>query len=334
MASRAQFLVAAAVWDAPVFGEKNATARLSTEPFHIVFFDFELKKGRCQCRAGHSGICAHQLGLALFSVETNTPEPANPGPNPTNLPSSTNALEKLAPLEAGFKDLEIWLMDTLETGLATLAAQPDSMANAASRAVDGKLTSIGRQLRLLAAAPQKDGLWLEKTLDKLSDLHLAVQSFRHREKLSEPLRFDLMAVAGIPLRKDFIQKVGGTVRDFWLAVGQSQFVEDGLLVRKTWLFGQKTIRFALILEYTPENQPFLEDWLTGFQYDGELTFYPSGHLQRTVVKSIELSDKLAAPIAGVSLFEKMGDQFSAALAAQPWLAELPVVLKNCRIVFE
>lgn len=329
LARRAQFLTAPSVWVKVVFAEKTISAQLAAEPFHDVFFDFEIKKGRCNCRAGQAQICLHQLALALFSIEKNAAELS---PNSTNSTNSTSSLEKLAPLEAGFRDLEIWILDSLETGLATLATQPDSIENAAARAVDGKLASIGRQLRLLAARPQKDGEWHELLLDKLASFHLAVQAFQNREKLSEPHRFDLLAVAGVPLRKDFIQKIGETVRDSWVAVGQNSFAEDGLMVRKTWLFGQKTTRFALILEYSPENQPFLEDWLTGFQYDGELVFYPSGHPQRAIVKSVEISDKLAAPLAGFSFFEKMGEQYSAALAAQPWLAELPIILENCRII--
>jgi hypothetical protein len=345
VSGRARFLAKKAVWKNLDFAEKQtAQGQLSVEPFHQVSFDFLTKKGRCTCSM-RTTFCWHQLGLALYCIENNITlenKFAQSGNNEINFSSDLENLpkekprdERLEALAPAFRDLEIWLLDTIQSGLATLAGDKTTLQNTAARANDGKMTSIARQLRLLAASTENDPSFFEKTLERLADFYLAAQTFHRRDVISDSLKYDLMSVAGVRIQKNFILQIGETIRDSWVVLGQTQFAEENLQVRKVWLLGQKTARFALILDYAMENQPFLDDWLTGFVLEGELAFYPSGHPQRAVLKHLELTDKIPSKAAeGFSEFSKMGASFAKALGQQPWLAEFPTILTDCRIVFQ
>lgn len=153
--------------------------------------------------------------------------------------------------------------------------------------------------------------------------------------MPDALRFDLASFAGVNFRKDFIQQIGEPVRDVWSVVGQSlEEYDDRLMARKTWLFGQKTQRFALILDFAFGEQPFADDWIFASIMEGELVLYPSASPMRAVAKKLEITDRQLCELPAAIDFSEMASRFSDALSRQPWLSEWPVSLAGCRVFLD
>jgi hypothetical protein len=106
-------------------------------------------------------------------------------------------------------------------------------------------------------------------------------------------------------------------------------------VRKSWFFGQKTSVFAMILEYSHISQPFQKILKSGFDYSGELVFYPSAWPQRAIATDLEILENSAIkPPPFFENFEKTGEFFADALAKNPLLSEIPAPLENVQIIFQ
>jgi hypothetical protein len=68
-------------------------------------------------------------------------------------------------------------------------------------------------------------------------------------------------------------------------LGQRTVEEGRLKVRRTWLLGGETRRYALILQFAAAGASFAEGFVSGTAVRGELAFYPGANPLRAVVRS-------------------------------------------------
>ena len=231
----------------------------------------------------------------------------------------------------GFEDLEAWLLDTARRGLATVVSEDAKWwEGIAARMADASMTGLSRTLRLLGQIPTAAPDWADRSAAVIADCYLAVRTFRKRDALPEALLYDLQNFIGINTKKEEVLASGEKVSDTWAVVGQlEEPLEEKLTMRRTWLLGAKTNRFALLLDYSFGNDGLPPGFEPGSIRQGVLAFYPSAYpLRALVAVELDAVPKKVEKLPGFEDFDLLAKNWAAAWAMQPWLQFVPAVLND------
>ena len=233
----------------------------------------------------------------------------------------------------GVAECRAWLEDLLRVGLA--AAQGNATADCervAARMVDAQAPGLAGILRRIPGLMASGAGWEVRTLEHLGRLHLLLAAAGRVGDLPSELAGDVRVALGYNQPKEEVL-AGQGVNDLWKVVGQSFEEDDRLTVRRTWLWGQRTARAALVVDFAVGNQPLDTSLVPGMAFEGDVVFYPSGAPLRALVKSrgegVQAADAFGGvgPIGiGANL-----ERFAKALNSNPWLAKWPMVLNRARI---
>ena len=99
-------------------------------------------------------------------------------------------------------------------------------------------------------------------------------------------------------------------------------------VQRTWLWGERSGRPALILQFSYGTQPFELSIVPGTALEAELAFFPGAFPMRALVKPGQGQSR---PLARFPGFPGLSEAFAAcgrAMAAQPWLDRFPLSLNG------
>ncbi len=243
--------------------------------------------------------------------------------------------ERLERAADGFDDLEGWLLDTIRRGLATSVSEdPKWSESIATRMADASLTGLSRTLRLLGRISSAQPDWAEKTLAGLADSYLALRAFRQRDQLPEPMLADLQNWIGITAKKENVLQAGERLADAWAVMGQAEeLVEDKLKVRRTWLLGKTSGRYALLMDYAFGSAPFTPGLAPGTVQQGTVAWYPSAWPLRALAFEDFNPLPTMEPFSGYADFQSFAQAYAAALGQQPWLSYFPAALLEVTIFF-
>ncbi|UOR06811.1 hypothetical protein MUN82_06830 [Hymenobacter aerilatus] len=239
--------------------------------------------------------------------------------------------QRQARMQRGAQELETWLVDLLRTGLAATDQQPRSYwETQAARLVDNQLPGLATIVRELPTLRHQGADWPARLLARLGELYLLVRTFQRLPELAAEARQEVLQLVGVNLKKEEVQATQPAVADEWRVLAQTTTEEERLTVRRSWLHGQHTGRFALVVEFSFGGQPFATPLVPSGRYTGELTFYP-GLLPLRAVPGILTFRGTApgylAPASGIGPGQLL-DEHATALARLPWLREWPVLLSG------
>lgn len=230
-----------------------------------------------------------------------------------------------AVLASGMADLQLWLNDLAHQGLAGLPKRDRRFwADAADRLVDAYALEAAREVRELATIPGSALDWPERLLPRLGRLALLCAAFRRLDELSPGEAGDALAAAGRPPRPG-----DDRVRDRWLVLGRRQIYENKQRRERLWLRGGESGRWALLVDSRPAGRLEGLCMPTGATFDGELAYTPSAWpLQSRPISDLRLSPQTAAepPTGGTDIDGALAG-YAAALAANPWVRHVPVILE-------
>jgi hypothetical protein len=240
-----------------------------------------------------------------------------------------NFQSRIALMKGGFAEMEIWLQDVIRQGIASVEKQPYSFWNdVAARLVDTKSKGASNFIQEIPLLIHQHN-WHEAVLVQLSDVYTLSQAFKHIENLPTPLQHDVLSVAGYTIpSKDLLVKNG--IKDHWQILGKVQGtgVDEHILFRRIWLKGQKTGKYALLLDFTHTTQSFETHWSVGTATQAEIVYFPSNYPTRAKVKQQVPSDSFIPEFDGMADFQSFLKAFSLALAANPWLMDFPCMLQE------
>ena len=297
----------------------------------------------CSCRA-KSRPCAHNLALIL--IFKNQPDRLTVGQPPswvrsvqfraTAPPKATQdtvaagdrQAARLEQMTDGIDELELRLLDIARRGTADVMAQgPEVWLSLAGRLTDAKLSGLAGRVRGLAAL--EDDFDKRRIVRTLGDLYLFVRAWRRLDDSPPDRRRQLLQLAGLTVRKDelFLQP---KVDDHWLVLGSLTKQEEALSSRRVWLRGERSRRFALLLDFAYGLAPFEQSWPVGATFDGALTYYPGSYPQRAILPSPRPGGRPYDGLKGYTLIAEMLDNYRRALIAQPWLLQYPVYFERLR----
>jgi SWIM zinc finger len=330
------------------------------KPYQTVI-DLNEPAFRCSCPS-RKFPCKHSLGLFLLvanqpSIGSNTTTPpdwaaewlakrneqtqrrseaakkADEPPDEATLArrasqKAKRSLDREAKVVAGLKELNLWLRDLMRHGLA--AAQTRSLdywEQMAARMIDAQAPGVARRVRELSWLPQSGEGWTEKLLSPVSSLFLLLKAYERIEKLPAPTQADVRTAIGWTYKEDELPQ-DNLVGDEWLVLGQRITGDEALRVRRTWLWGERVAKGALILEFAAAGQKLAMDLLPGTRTEAELIFYPSNYPQRAALKQRANTTRSLTELPGYSSSDQLLMTYAEVLALNPWLEAIPAPLQT------
>jgi hypothetical protein len=253
---------------------------------------------------------------------------ADPTPAAEAETGLTVAPARLARMQRGAAELLVWLHDLISMGLAQTEKQPGSFwEQPAARLVDDQLPGLATMLRELPGLRYTGLDWPARLLARLGELYVLTQAFLRLDQLPAERRADVLQTVGINVKKDEVLRQQPAVRDTWLVVGLVTIEEERLLVRRAWLWGETTGRYALVLEYSFGGQPFATPLAPFGKYRGGLAYYPGALSLRAAVGAdwtyVGPEPDLLPPAQTPA---ELLDAYAGALGQQPWLHQWPATL--------
>lgn len=295
-------------------------------------------RATCSCAATRFP-CRHVVALLLRDLDT----PFQMATSPDWLSSNVQYLVKSPPGAAdseqvdremavisGMADLRLWLHDLAREGLAGLPKRGRGAWLApANRLEDAYALEAARELRELAVIPGSGTDWPERLLPRLGRLALLCEAFARLDELSPGERGDALAAAGHLPRIE-----AARVADEWVVLGRATEVENRTIRARTWLHGRSSGRWAKLDESCAAGRLEGVCLPTGAMAAGELAFLPSAFplIARPVEPLRVVSGDGAVPPTVHTIFDAAMKDYSAALAANPWLRRFP--LAACDVFIE
>lgn len=285
-------------------------------------------------RSGTTGASNEVHGPDKSGIDTHGPDmsPAGPpgtdasgagrGANDAERDSSRD--ERVERMRAGLTELDRWLDDRMRTGLGDPSlARYATWDDLAARLVDARAGSLGNRIRRLAGLVGASPDWHDRVLAELGVLHLLAQAGRRMGELPAPLADGVATVIGWQVRQaDVLAGVPET--DHWVVVGRSDIREDRIEVRRVWLRGRCSGRWALVLSFAAYRQSLDASLEVGTVVHADLHRYPGEALRALVGRRHGEPVRPAAPPARTTV--AACDEVGAMIAAAPWLDRLPTTV--------
>lgn len=242
------------------------------------------------------------------------------------------APKRLETMQKGVSDLHTWLLDISLQGIAIFENDQDAIEHMAKRMVDTKNAGIGRILRSFPRIIREEVDWSAKIVHNISLLYLYVKAFGNLEKLNPNLQDDILQFGGVNIKKEQFTETKGIV-DEWRILGVQLSYEDRLRKRKTWLKGDQTGKYALLLDFTFGRQRFEYSLRTGESLVGEIVFYPSAFPLRAMVKKKKKISKKAYELEGFSSIASFDEFIARGLKKNPWIWQFPAIFDKVQPYF-
>jgi hypothetical protein len=242
------------------------------------------------------------------------------------------AASRQAKVDAGVRELELWLRDLVRGGLATAQSKPYSYWEApAARMVDAQAPGLARLLREMAGLGAHGPGWQEALLHELGRLYLLLEGYKRQDALPPALQAEVRALIGWTQSQEELTAQPG-LRDCWMILGQRVEEEERLRVQRTWLWGRGSRRPALVLNFAHGNAPFDTMLLPGSTIEADIVFFPGAAPLRALVKErYGPPQPLDGAYPTTTIAEALA-AYAAMLAQTPWLDTLPLALRDVVVI--
>lgn len=238
--------------------------------------------------------------------------------------------ERVARLQGGLIELDRWLDDRIRTGLADpTLARYDTWDGLAARLVDARAGSLANRVRRLAGVVGARPDWHEVVLAELGILHLLAQAGQRVPDLPAPLADVVATAVGWQVRQaDVLAGVPET--DTWIVAGRSDTREDRIEVRRTWLRGRSSGRWAMVLSFAAYRQSLDTSLRVGTALEADVHRYPGRSLRALVgaVHDAAIPPPHEGPwVPAAGTVAEACDDIGRMLGREPWSDRVPTTLQ-------
>ena len=241
-------------------------------------------------------------------------------------PDSAARDERLARMMAGLAELDRWLDDRMRTGLADPAlGQYRTWDQLAARLVDAQVGALANRVRRLAGLVGAHPDWHQQVLAEMGVLHLLADAGRHVGALSPGLADAVATAVGWQLRQaDVLAGVPHT--DEWVVMGRSDVREDRIEVRRVWLWGRHTQRWAMVLSFAAYQQTLDTSFEVGTVVHADLFRYPGALALRALAGPCHAAPEPALEVVAGSVADAAA-AVGRAVTLEPWVDRYPVCVR-------
>ena len=236
-----------------------------------------------------------------------------------------------AKVAAGLTDLERWLDDLVRGGMARAQARSwASWDEAAARLVDAQAPGLASRVRGLGRAAHSGPGWPERLLAQLGRLHLVLEGWRHLGDLPPALAAEVRTQIGFPTAKADVVATPA-LRDRWDVLAAVVSDDGTLATRRVWLRGRSVGGWALLLDTGPSGAAFPTEVVVGTTMEADVHRYPGVAGQRSLVGERHGDAEPIVALDGSAVADVLAAD-ALALAASPWLPQLPACIEAVPVV--
>jgi uncharacterized Zn finger protein len=232
----------------------------------------------------------------------------------------------------GVADLLVWIKDIVRNGILSMpeknAAYWDNMAR---RMIDAQAGGLAALIRALGATNFWQEGWQSVFMDRLLQLYMIAQSYEHLGDINEDLQQDIRAIIGFTVNQDKLKQQTG-VADTWLVLGKESVEEQQITVERNWLYGIKTGRSALILQFIPKGQFGQLTLSPGIYIEAELVFFPSAVPYRALIKNYKTVPQNTHALQPLPNWQQTAMAETTVTGKLPFRNEMPVVVAGLKPV--
>jgi hypothetical protein len=253
-------------------------------------------------------------------------------------------LERETAVLAGLEDLDTWLSDQVQQGMASFVAQTaQSCRTIAQRLVDAKAPGLAGRLDALPTrlftlpGPARPSA----AIRELGQIYLISQVYRRAPNLPELLVEDARQAVGWSMTREALLHHSSTLRvdAKWLVFAVvSETQADRLRRIETWLWrqsgGAEAPQCAVLMDFVPiSGGTTAAGYLVGDHIDAALSFYPSTIPLRAQITSVrggaeQRSEPFDLPDQRLSVSYA---NYQRLLAELPWLGTMPLAFRTARV---
>ena len=280
------------------------------------------------------------------AADVTTAEPAREDPKAAARAAAQrerNRAEREASILAGLDELDTWISDALQGGLASfMPSAAERCRKIVQRLVDAKAPGVAGMVERLPAdvlsAPEPSRA--ARLIERLALLHLVSSAYRHQGGLPDPVKADVRQVVGWPVTREALLADTDAlrVRDRWMVVSTVVEVQADKLRRlETWLsrLGDETgPRFAVLIDFVPVSLGKSGNaYVVGEVFEAELAYFRSPAPLRAVI-----AEQAGSTTAGGRWPRPSDDvagsvaRLNEILAARPWAGDMPFAAHGARLV--
>lgn len=244
-----------------------------------------------------------------------------------------------ASIAAGLDELDLWLADQLDRGLAAfLPSAFQHCRQAAQRLVDAKAPGLATWLdalpaRLLAVP---EPMRLDLAIEQLGGLHLLAEAYRRQDLLQPALRSDVRRLVGWTQQREALLADPDAPRakgDWSVVATRSEVQPDRLRRIETWLARADDGEgppFAVLMDFIPVGTgAAATPFSIGERHSAELVFYPSEVPLRALIAERGAQNGATGWSAPATTLAAALAGFHVDLTRFPWLAEWPLAINDC-----
>ena len=234
---------------------------------------------------------------------------------------------RLKRVEDGMMELRLWVKDIIRNGLLNIPGKdPGFFENMAKRMVDAQAPGLASMVRSLRDTNFFLEGWQSSFLDQLLRIYIVLDGFPRISDLTPDLRDELKTLVGFAQSQEEVKAEAG-IRDDWFVLAKRVDKEDNLTTERNWLYGRKSQRYALILQFYVNGQVPEVNLLAGSCVDAELVFFKGANPLRALIKE-QISVKSNPAIEGIKNWKEISAYTSQFHATNPWINKLPVIIEN------
>ncbi|HKD60391.1 MAG TPA: SWIM zinc finger family protein [Terracidiphilus sp.] len=251
--------------------------------------------------------------------------------------------ERETAIVAGLDDLDRWLMDQVEGGLAGFAVHAGkSCRSIAQRLVDAKAPGLASRLDSLPnriySLPEHARAMA--AVEQLGQLHILAEAYRRQESLDPNLCADLRREVGWTQARESLlgEEAALCISGRWRVVGAISEVQPDRLRRlETWLWREGATdgpRAAVLLDFVPVASGQTRGaYRTGERMEATLVFYASARPLRALIKEMSSPAEECSAILELPNEDLAGaiTEYEDALTRVPWINIWPMRFSEARV---
>jgi hypothetical protein len=254
-----------------------------------------------------------------------------------------NKAEREAAIAGGLDELDIWIGDALQRGLAAfLPIVGAECRKIVPRLVDAKAPGLASLVERLPAdvISVPESMRTNALIERLATLHLISRAYRNQDRLPNSIKADVRQVVGWPVTRDALLADAETLRvkDRWMVVSTVAEVQPDKLRRlETWmsrLGNGAAPGFAVLTDFVPVSLGKMANtYRIGETFEAELAYFHAPAPLRAII-----AEQNGATTAGEP-WPRPADDLATAIgrlndcvAIRPWVSEIPFAAHGARIL--
>jgi hypothetical protein len=265
-------------------------------------------------------------------IEKKAEQKAEQKDKPVDLEAQAKRAEaRIKKVTDGAEELQTWVKDLVHNGLMNVPERAyDFWQSPAKRMIDAQAGGLAGMVKGLGTINFYADSWKYDLLSRLTRIYTIAESFKHLNNLPEEYATEVKTIIGFNQAKDDVLARTG-VQDDWLVLSRIYVEEDQVTTERNWLYGSKTGRFALILQFIVKGQIPELNLMPGTSINAELAFYNGAKVYRALVK-LQTQTGGLVPVNDEPDLASAFQNFSSVISANPFYERVPVVVNNLRLI--